>query len=346
MRNIFLSTCFVSTFFLSSCTTYPIPETVLKDTTVNIVHKIRCEAREVLEFEVIKLLTNPKYSDDTSRKLAYELREGLKSFDVADKELRSKKIILNYITRKKIEELRHAGLAFDFKFTITENKNLTGEADLGLPFTGGALSFMVNSGVKKARKNVREIQLADTFSELLVNEQMFCEQFTPNDPNPIYPIAGRIGIEKSIVTFNHLVGTTDNVKVFSDEITFTTTLNAQLNPTVTLSKVVPKQLRLVSAGIDANADRMDEHYLKLLFTDKRKADPVSKFKNIQLGDGVHLKIPLPAKPRKKGTQFSGGPEGFFSISKEEAKRIKKDALRELDRQEFLNKSRELDDLLE
>ncbi len=341
MRFFSFGTILLFLIFLKACSTYPIPDTVLKpdtilkNTTVEIVHKIRCEARQAMISEILLLLRHPKFSDEKSKTLADLIDNGL-SFEEADK------YPLNPRVKKAIEKFRHAGLGYTFTFTMTENNNLIGDAGLSMPSTGGNLAVALNAGAKKERINERTVKLSDSFSDLVINGEKLCNHFPLNTPNALYPIAGIIGMKKPIDTFIKFVNTTNKVGTFTDELTFTTTINAKVNPTVSLGKMVPKELRLVSAGIDANASRKDVHKLTLTFTDQREEKPEARFKTVKLGEGVFLKVPLPHRRKKAFTK----PKGNFSISKTEAKRIKKKTLTEIDRQEFLSDKRKIEELID
>lgn len=341
MRCLYLISVMSLCTFISACSIHPIPDDVVKDTTVSIVHKIRCEARQAMVDEILNLLVHEELGDENSRVLAYKLRNGNLTFKEGDE------YPLNDRLEIIIDRFRHAGIAYTFTFTITENNNLTGDASLSMPFTGGLLAIGLNAGAKKQRLNERIVKLSDGFSDLVVNHEKFCKNAPKENDNYLYPITGNIGMDEVIATFKDFVNTTSKVGTFSDELTFTTALNAKVNPTVTLSKVVPKQLRLISSGIDANADRKDVHKVKLIFTDRRSKPPEKISEDIKLANGVFLRVPLPADRKQKARtkKTSGKTKGFFTIPPKETNQIKRDALIELERQEDLIRSDKLKELI-
>ena len=139
----------IATLFMSACATHPIPDDVTRDSTLNIVKKIRCEARKAIEEH------DPK-----------------RVFDAIE-------------------------IAYNFKFTITENNNAGGSAIFSLPFTNGTFTLGIGAGEDRQRSGERNLLMAETFKDLRGED---CRVQADRE-NWKYPITGTVGLKETIGTF-------------------------------------------------------------------------------------------------------------------------------------------------
>jgi hypothetical protein len=203
---------------LVNCSTHPLVDDVTRTSTSDIVKHIRCEAKRA----------------------------------VIDDDLRSKSASSDTIL----------AIAYEFTFTIFENNNAVGD----IKWETLNLQLLANADSERQRSSNRTFRILDTFDEL---RRADCSRETL-EKNLIYPIAGEIGIYEVVTTFAKLSRTASlkaqqpilplpadqqpeplNKVVFrfADTLTFITTFNGGVNPSLTLSPVT-NSLRLtqVNAG--------------------------------------------------------------------------------------------------
>jgi hypothetical protein len=131
----------------------------------------------------------------------------------------------------------------------------------------------VGAGALRKRSNQRTFTVTDTFEYLLK---------TLNDPsrgsycngqivaaNYIYPITGRIGVEKlvkdfiELTLFGNLAGSNNGaVPAMTDKLVFTTTLNASATPSVVFTRVTTA-FDLADAQLTGSAKRSDVHQVAI-----------------------------------------------------------------------------------
>ncbi len=201
---------------LVGCSIHPIPDDLVGDTTVQIVKKIRCEARLAVE----KYASGPRY--------------------------------------------KSAAIAYDFRFTVTENNRGSGAAGFAFPFTNGRFSLNIGAGEDKQRVGVRNFQIVETFAELRKED---CS-VQATSANYRYPITGLVGLDEVIGTFVKL----NEQKLleqakgpgasYVDALEFATLIKGSIEPAVELAPVADR-FRLASGRINFSADRMDVHRLTL-----------------------------------------------------------------------------------
>ncbi len=80
----------------------------------------------------------------------------------------------------------------------------------------------------------------------------------PAPVRPVYPLTGSIGLRKVAFTFLSIAVLEGGQESFVDTLTFTTSINGKINPTIKIDPV-PKALRLVSADATLEAGRTDKH---------------------------------------------------------------------------------------
>jgi hypothetical protein len=243
---------------LSACAIHPLPEDVTRETTVQIVKKIQCEAREALDDITVE------YMRESSRPRTLELADKLEAdqIEVLDLFKRHRaELDPKVITLAQLFTMSAVGMGFQFK--ITEDNDASASANFRLPFnpTSEVFSLGLGGGAKRTRESVRKFDVASTFNELhsaLKREE--CLSIVATDGDRLYPITGKIGLKEVFRTFIALHEVRGTVKDnFSDQLTFTTKLNVSVTPKITLSPGPIDQFRLADASAQLSAYRLDEH---------------------------------------------------------------------------------------
>jgi hypothetical protein len=215
---------FVVAMILSSCATHPLPEDVTRRSTLTIVKAIRCEAVQALR----------------------EQRP----------------------TNNWVYDGGAIGLVFDFDITEHDSAGL----NLGLSkiFPSGMFTMNVAPTSDLMRDAHRTFTIVDTFKDL---KKVDCSQ-EAIQANFSYPIAGEVGLKEVIDTaigidqlgqaqpITGLPGAPGGqAAVFSDDLTYTTTIDTgAINPSATFNPV-PGVLRLASVSGSFEASRKDVHQL-------------------------------------------------------------------------------------
>jgi hypothetical protein len=126
--------------------------------------------------------------------------------------------------------------------------------------------FGFKAGVDRDRQNTRVFTITDDFAGLLdVKPRDYCDGHLATE-NPIYPMAGKIGIEPFIKEFvrlslfTNLGSEDDGPPTMVDTLAFTTTLSGSAVPMVTFSPVGPS-LNVADASLTAEVIRKDIHTL-------------------------------------------------------------------------------------
>jgi hypothetical protein len=255
-----------------------VPEDVTGVDTYHIVRQIRCETRETIREFVItwleslardhesqpadpiaqRLLLQYESDPDSIRNFHPNLFPGPKYVQV----------------RALINSFYEAGIAYNFDMTMTEDNDLTTDIGFLKPLTKPKVTVGIGAGAKRKRSNNRTFTVTDTFSNLLtkvntpVRGKRYCDGQIVQ-ANYIYPIAGRIGVDKLVKTFieltlfANLAGSgakpgAGGAPTIADKLTFTTTINASTTPKVEFTPVTDT-FQLASASLTASAVRSDVH---------------------------------------------------------------------------------------
>lgn len=273
---------------LAACTTHPLPKDVSRKNTVAIVDHIRCEAFAAVINEIIKRLEvaankAPSYRQKAKRvaiHLAQELRARLETGNVVSmpneihRVLSVLKALKDTVERNRVERFQYWVIAYNFEFNITETNDNSAGANFTLPFSNGSFSLGLNSGSSRSRQAKRTFKMADVFRDFAKLDK--CVGFTNKDRH-LYPITGSIGLKEVLSTYFLLYTTRDKVTDFTDELTFTTTLSATANPSLTL---VPMGKKFQLANADASFDnsRSDIHKVTIAL------GPPKGPKNAEIGE--------------------------------------------------------------
>jgi hypothetical protein len=258
---------------LSGCAIHPVPEDVTGVDTVDIVKQVRCETREALTDLIKEKLKD--WSDRGSPEagallLLYEGNPDLIS-DFHPRLFPGPKYVE---VRRLINVFAETAVAYNFDLQMTENNDLTTDINLLRPITTPKFTLGINAGALRRRANERIFTLSDTFGYLVTRlnrQNRYGERYCDGKivrKNYVYPIAGRVGVHKTIRTFieltvfGGLAGPAEKQgkgpPTMVDKLTFTTMINISASPKVEFTPVTDR-FQLADAGFKASADRTDRH---------------------------------------------------------------------------------------
>ena len=263
----------VASLFVSGCAIHPVPQDVTGVDTYHIVRQIRCEARETIKQEVLRWLNKmASFGDPLAQKLVSQYESDPELISTFHYDLFQGK---EYVKVRSVAKLFYdTGIAYNFDLTMTENNDLSTELSFLKPFTEPVFTLGVEAAAKRKRSNNRIFTVTDTFSYLLtklnvdVRGYRYCNGQIAG-PNYVYPIAGRIGIDRMVHDFVELTlfgnltepdaapGKT-GAPTMVDELAFTTTLSGSVNPLVVFTPVT-SAFQLTRASLTAGAERSDIH---------------------------------------------------------------------------------------
>lgn len=228
------------TWELGACAIHPLPENVTGVKTVQIVHRIRCEAQDAV--------------------------------------IRASNWLSSHNKLKKLRILESTGIVYAFSLEGMESNNFQATSNFVKPITNGTQTYNPSLGDNLMRQNTRTFTVVDNFSVLYHKmDPRKCET-EPIGPNYQYPIVGTIGVGEMIKTFvnltlhedleeeeqQNIVGgsnldiTANGPPTMVDTISFTTTLSAGATPTINLTPItMATQLAMASLGITLS--RTDTH---------------------------------------------------------------------------------------
>jgi hypothetical protein len=230
---------------LLGCSIHPLPGDIPRVATVDIVERMRCEAQEGL-------------------------------MRVMNEAHRNQKV--------DAQIFEHTTIGYDFVFDVTESNNKgdptaeTGGSGGSLMLTrprsdGGSFTLGLSASSLNKRENVRRFRIIEKFKDLA---KVNCSQ-QATQANWVFPITGATGIDEIVRTYFKIerfgdlpldspagasglfpdTADTDHI-VFSDVLTFTTTLSAGATPHLVLNASVGS-LRVTDAMFTGAASRLDKH---------------------------------------------------------------------------------------
>jgi hypothetical protein len=258
-----------SLFLLAGCAIHPLPEDVTGIDTPDIVKQIRCESREAVQTVVIHWMNKlGEAGDPIAQRLAAEYAQNPEATSQFGPQLFKGP---DYVwVRAVINSFYETGIAYNFDLNMTEDNDLTTQVNLLRVLPEHVFKLGFDAGALRKRSNQRTFTVTDTFKYLLT---------TLNDPargrycdgpivraNYIYPIVGRIGIEKlvkdfiDLTLFGNLAGSdkSSGAPTMADKFVFTTTVYASATPRVEFTPVTTA-LRVANAQLSATARRTDMH---------------------------------------------------------------------------------------
>jgi hypothetical protein len=246
---------------IGSCAIHPLPEDFSGVSTYHIVRQIRCEARQAVIHTALSWLTTQTYDLDAQR-IGREFADNARPIETFNYTLFKGEV------RSLIQLFYDTGIAYTFTLKMTEQANVNTTIDLLKAFRNSTLTGPVGGAFNRQRQNLRTFTSTDTFSNLIKNvPESYCENFIRIE-NRVYPIAGRVGVEREIQDFINLTLfaglASDPAKnasgppTMADALDFQTTFSLSATPKLTFS---PKGLNLsvVDASIGASVSRTDDH---------------------------------------------------------------------------------------
>ena len=282
----------------SGCAIHPLPEDVAGVDTYHIVRQIRCETRETLRYFVITWLEDLGRDhgdipgDPIARDLAARYEREPDSISGFHPRLFPGPQYVQ--VRNLINLFYDAGVAYNFNLTMSENNDLTTEINLLKPLSEPRFTLGVKAGALRERRNLRTFTITDTFSHLLtklntpVRGKHYCDGQLVH-ANYIYPITGRIGVDKlvksfiELTLFANLAGkgpSGSGLPTMADELTFTTSVNASATPKVVFAPV-GQAFQLADASLTGLAKRADVHQVTMALAiatgDQINLDPLRSF---------------------------------------------------------------------
>ncbi len=246
----------------TGCSVHPLPDDVTRISTVDIVKSIRCEALAGLD----------------------SLRP--------EEQARAAPIINATV------------IGFDFVFEIDEKNSASGDPKSSLltfangsKFTGG-----LTGSATLDRMNTRRFTIIDALADLPKPEnRALCSDKAR--ANWTYPIGGTIGMDEVVRTYLKLEMITELQKatptndpklkgkftnvVFSDDLTFTTHVDAGAKTRLVLDAVVGR-LKVTNAALNVAASRDDTHSVIVALTRKNIAvdEPAMRDRAVLLASGA------------------------------------------------------------
>jgi hypothetical protein len=294
MLRAFSTVPLAAVVWLAGCAIHPLPDDVTGVTTYNIVRQIRCEARQAIFDFAVDYLTGPKNNfDDDARTIGLQFKEHLRPVHEFNYTLFKPPI------RQLVQFFSTTGIAYNFQLQILETDNIDPMTDL-LTFNGkNQFTSPVSGNADRMRQNIRTFTVTDTFDFLLRNipddplhNNDYCAGYIVA-PNYIYPVAGKIGVDRMIgdfvnlTLFGGLVGpptsaanpTTASSKgppTMVDQLQFTTTVSLSATPKVTFAPVKT----FMDASLGLKASRQDVHTVTigLAIVDKNSLSQVAAFR--------------------------------------------------------------------
>ncbi len=250
----------VSTIFLASCRTIPLPQQVTKFDTYQIVQRARCEVRDAIRKQAAQYveitLGRPEFYDG--------IIDGSITLDI----LRDK--FPNPESLKVLNRYANSAVAYEFTFNMTVIDKLGGSIDFLRMFSQGPFSFGLSASRARTNSNNRNFQISDTFIKLSTTlDNRVCGDVSGTGRNS-YPITGRLGLDDIVNVFlglnqyGNLTGE-DNLPTISDTISFSTTVATGTEPDKKFENN-SSGLNVAGVNLEITGSRTDVHNLVIAFT--------------------------------------------------------------------------------
>jgi hypothetical protein len=245
---------------LVGCSTHPLPQDVAHVSTVDIVKRIRCEAKEGIEEALAKASSQGDYQ------------------------------------RRHVERIiKVTTIGYDFKFVMTED-NAAAVTELsfekGYSTKGDGFKLTLNAGWDNGgasdgmRRNTRIFRVIDRLQDL---HRENCVGANAAQANLLHPITGSTGMAEVVRSYIELETITDlgslgetptttaaggkkEIVTFSDSLDFTTTLETGASTSWQFDSTVGT-VRLTKASLSGSASRTDAHKVDVVLARDAKADP-------------------------------------------------------------------------
>jgi len=300
-----LSAAILSAVTASGCAIHPLPDDVTHVSTYNIVRQIRCETRKAVIDSLFRYLTS---EDNLSgNKLDYHsYTMGLQAqaaYDVdPDSITKFDPLRLTGFARIVVGLLYHTGVAYNYDLTGLEINNIDPTVNFirPLPVTS-LLTLGLVGNFDRQWQNERSFTITDNFGDLVTKvHENYCTKFI-TEANFVYPIAGKVGIDRVVhdflllTLFGNLSGLSGDPKknltasgppTMVDQLQFQTTIGGSATPKITFAPS-GKAFQVSDASFPISASRKDTHLLTVgLYLDKTGAQEIGGVRTAIFGGGL------------------------------------------------------------
>jgi hypothetical protein len=194
---------------------------------------------------------------------------------------------LTGFARSVVGLLYHTGIAYNYDLLGLEVNNIDPAVNLIRPLPKTPLVTLGLTGnFDRQRQNDRSFTITDNFGDLISKvHENYCTRFIAED-NYVYPIAGRIGIDRVIhdflllALFGNLSGKSKDVTTVTgpptmvDQLQFQTTIGGAATPKITFTPL-GQAFQVSDASFPVSASRKDTHQLTVgLYLDKTGAKEI------------------------------------------------------------------------
>jgi hypothetical protein len=175
-------------------------------------------------------------------------------------------------------------MAYNFRFNIKETNSLSAtNLSYKFPVHLGSMTIASPGSDIKDRESDRNVKLVIGFDDL---DELDCVD-APPDARGLravhYPITGSIGVAEVIEQYLKVQalkeGKLDKGQSYTDQISFTTTVNGAINPSFTIS---PTPLTQVAGSFSASATRKDVHVVFISLAPPSADAPGEQITNVRL----------------------------------------------------------------
>ncbi|WP_439373053.1 hypothetical protein [Bradyrhizobium sp. DASA03120] len=292
-RSLLLANIFLIVFFLGGCAIHPLPEDVVHVRTYDIARQIRCETRQAVIDVLFAYLTTPDNMrhDNLDQ---HSLEVGLKAKEAYDSDrdsiTRFNPDKLTGFAHTVVGLLYKTGIAYNYDLLGLETNNIDPTINLlrPLPITS-KVSLGVTGNFDRQRQNERSFTITDNFGSLLMSvHEDYCTGRLAAE-NYIYPIAGRVGVDRVVKDFMLLtlfanlrglnkdlgkITTVAGPPTMVDQLQFQTTIGTTATPKITFIPL-GSGFGFADASLGLTVSRKDTHQLTVgLFLDKDAAKEI------------------------------------------------------------------------
>ncbi|MEM7215347.1 MAG: hypothetical protein AAF423_07365 [Pseudomonadota bacterium] len=186
-----------------------------------------------------------------------------------------------------------AVIGMEFILNTTEDNNAnSGVAMFQFPSANNA-QLSLNGKFERQRQSqrrFRNVESLDTLASadfgITLDKKQSCSdpsskhETVKRTENYVYPITGSIGMEEILIAYSNLVEFAELQSEFSDELTFTTTVQGGADPSITLGGS-----NLREASVKLSNQRIDKHQLNIALL-----EPVETLKDSDIVPGENTKF--------------------------------------------------------
>ncbi|CAO4185940.1 hypothetical protein AFFFEF_04800 [Methylorubrum extorquens] len=266
----------VAALLTASCAIHPEPEDVTGVSTAHIVRQIRCETRDAARALILRQLERlAVYSNNpTAQELLTKYTANPESMSRFDPN-KSFSAPSDLMLRNVFNLIYSGGVAYSFTLTMNEQNDLAGGAGF-LGSFANRFTLGLTANVNRSRENERTFTVTDKIGYLLrelntpdpQTGSLYCDGHIASGPDYMYPIAGKIGIYKTVYTFFQMTifdglapkpgSSAGSTPAMADKLTFTTLLDLSAKPSVVFAPV-PTTLQVTDVSGTGLARRKDTH---------------------------------------------------------------------------------------